>query len=62
MLHPTIMKIGVASRYWWTQEMHQSKGNILFSDTHVEEWGNPAFAAFKDGSVPGGDLFLPTVK
>ena len=61
-LGPTIMKTGVASRYWWTQEMHQSKGNVLFSDTHVEEWGNPAFAAFKNGSLPDGDLFLPTVK
>ena len=61
-LRPTIMKIGVASRYWWTREMHQSKGNMLFSDTHVEEWGNSAFAAFKNGSLPDGDLFLPTVK
>jgi len=61
-LHPTIMKIGVASRYWWTQDLHRFRGNMLFSDTHVEEWGNPSFAAFKNGSVAEGDLFLPSVK
>ena len=60
--HPTILKISAATSYWWTQELHQSKGNVLFSDGHVEEWVNNSFAAFKNDSLAPGNLFLPTSK
>jgi prepilin-type N-terminal cleavage/methylation domain-containing protein/prepilin-type processing-associated H-X9-DG protein len=40
----------------WTREVHSFKGNVLFSDSHVEESGTIHI------SVPGNTvLFLPTV-
>ncbi len=39
----------------WTRELHSFKGNVLFSDSHVEQWNTIRI------SVPTNtDLFLPT--
>jgi len=59
---PTIMRITSGANYWWTTELHTLKGNMLFSDSHVEEWNNHSFSAFKYDSDNPYDLFLPTVK
>jgi len=45
----------------WTGEMHQFKGNILFADSHVEEWNNVNLQAAGNGSGSQMDFFLPTV-
>jgi len=43
----------------WTQELHQFKGNILFSDGHVEEWNNAALASGAGSQLAGAALFMP---
>lgn len=40
----------------WTEELHRFKGNVLFSDDHVEEWNDHSLASA--GAVV---LSLPTV-
>lgn len=41
----------------WTAEQHRQKGNVLFSDGHVEEWGNGGGSQ----TALDGDLVLPTL-
>jgi hypothetical protein len=45
----------------WTREMHQFKGNILFTGGQVEEWNNAALASGAKGQPAGTDLVLPSV-
>ena len=59
---PTILRIDVKSRLRWTQELHQFKGNVLFADSHVEEWNNSTLVSAANGSVDPADLFLPSVR
>jgi prepilin-type N-terminal cleavage/methylation domain-containing protein/prepilin-type processing-associated H-X9-DG protein len=44
-------------RLRWTREQHQFKGNVLFADAHVEEWGAATSGAIV-ASV--GNLALPS--
>jgi prepilin-type N-terminal cleavage/methylation domain-containing protein len=61
MPNPSILHIEPDNRLWWTRELHQLKGNLLFSGGQVEEWNNAALAS-SGGSQPAGtDLFMPTV-
>jgi len=59
---PTILHTATGAVFWWTSELHQFKGNVLFTDDHVEEWNNAAFRAFKYDPNHPCDLFLPTVR
>jgi prepilin-type N-terminal cleavage/methylation domain-containing protein len=43
----------------WTRELHYFKGNILFSDTHVEQMNTPHIE-FAAGTGPGTVIALPT--
>jgi prepilin-type processing-associated H-X9-DG protein/prepilin-type N-terminal cleavage/methylation domain-containing protein len=59
--NPTILQIDPVSKLSWTWELHQSKGNVLFADGHVEEW-NDASLNGASGQLPGNEnLFLPSV-
>ena len=58
----TILRMTDGARFWWTAELHELKGNVLFSDGHVEEWNNYSFKQFKFAPSDPADLFLPTVK
>ena len=58
--NPSIVRITSGARFWWTSDMHPLKGNVLFSDGHVEEWNNNSFGAFKYDPANPADLFLPT--
>ncbi len=58
---PTIMGLGSAGRLWWTWEMHQYKGNILFSDGHVDQWNDPSFDSGNITASEKQSLFLPSV-
>jgi prepilin-type processing-associated H-X9-DG protein len=60
--NPTILRAGPGNRLYWTLEMHQYRGNVLFADGHVEEWNNPRMAG-AEGALPGDEyLFLPSVE
>jgi len=58
--NPSILHIEADNRLWWTRELHQFKGNILFADGHVEEWNNAALVE-AGSQQAGADLFMPTV-
>jgi prepilin-type N-terminal cleavage/methylation domain-containing protein/prepilin-type processing-associated H-X9-DG protein len=50
------------ARGWrWSSELHQFKGNLLFSDGHVEEKNSKALAAALDQPQFASDLALPSV-
>ena len=59
---PTILDTASGAHFWWTTELHALKGNVLFSDGHVEAWNNHSFSAFSYDPVNPYDLFLPTTK
>lgn len=59
--NPSILRMEAGNRLWWTWEMHQSKGNVLFADGHVEEWNNAALDSSAGSEPAGTDLFMPTV-
>jgi len=61
MTNPSILNLATDNRVWWTREMHQLKGNILFADGHVEKWNNVALTSVAEGQPAGADLFLPSV-
>ncbi len=58
---PTFLRINAGSKLWWTREMHQFKGNVLFADRHVEEWNNSTLASAVKSSSAAGSVFLPSV-
>jgi prepilin-type N-terminal cleavage/methylation domain-containing protein/prepilin-type processing-associated H-X9-DG protein len=58
---PSILRGETNSRLWWTRELHQFKGNVLFADGRVEEWNSAALATAAGTQLAGADLFLPTV-
>ena len=47
----------------WNWEIHQSKGNMLFADGHVEEWNNDNsyFTTVNNALTPVDILFLPSI-
>ena len=60
--NPTIIRTTTGALFWWTSELHALKGNMLFSDGHVEQWNNHSFSPFRYQPNNSYDLFLPTVK
>ena len=57
----TLVRLGDNYALRWTDELHRFKGNLLFSDGHVEERNNPALLSAA-GQVPAiANLALPTV-
>jgi prepilin-type N-terminal cleavage/methylation domain-containing protein len=58
---PTILRMNAGSQLWWTREMHQFKGNVLFADRHVEEWNNSTLVSAAKNSSSSANLFLPSV-
>jgi prepilin-type N-terminal cleavage/methylation domain-containing protein len=58
---PTILQIGPNSRLSWTWEIHRFQGNVLFSDSHVEEWNNSSIKTGEGQISPNENLFLPSV-
>ena len=56
----TIMRLGDNSALRWTDELHRFKGDLLFSDGHVEE-KNTLALRWAAGQVPSADLALPSV-
>jgi prepilin-type N-terminal cleavage/methylation domain-containing protein/prepilin-type processing-associated H-X9-DG protein len=58
---PTILQIGPVSRLQWTWEMHQSKGNVVFADGHVEEWNDASLNTAASQSSTNQSFFLPSV-
>jgi len=60
---PTIIRTTSGASFWWTSEVHTFKGNVLYSDSHVEEWNNTTLNKnFKYNPYEIYDLFLPTIK
>jgi prepilin-type N-terminal cleavage/methylation domain-containing protein/prepilin-type processing-associated H-X9-DG protein len=58
----SLVRLGPNYALRWTDELHRFKGNLLFSDGHVEEKNNPALAS-TGGQVPAvANLALPTVR
>ena len=58
----TVLRLGQNYALRWTDELHRFKGNLLFSDGHVEQKNNPALVP-TGGQVPGvANLALPTVR
>lgn len=43
---------------WWSN-MHQSKGNVVFADGHVEQWNNAALAVGESMSPFNQSFFIP---
>ncbi len=37
---PTIIYDNAGARLQWDDQLHDKKGNVLFADAHVEEWGD----------------------
>jgi prepilin-type N-terminal cleavage/methylation domain-containing protein/prepilin-type processing-associated H-X9-DG protein len=60
--NPTILRTTSGAHFWWTTAVHPLKGNMLFSDGHVEQWNNYSFSAFTYDPNNPYDLFLPTTK
>ncbi len=60
-LQPTILQMGPLSSLWWTWEMHQQKGDVLFADGHVEQWNDASFNPNVNGYSGIQSFFLPTV-
>lgn len=55
---PTILRSEAGVRLQWTRELHQFKGNVLFADGHVEEWGGSASGA---SVANAGNFVLPSI-
>jgi prepilin-type processing-associated H-X9-DG protein len=58
----TLLRLGQNYALRWTEQLHRFKGNLLFSDGHVEQKNNPALVP-TGGQVPAiANLALPTVR
>jgi len=56
------LRLGLNYALRWTEELHRFKGNLLFSDGHVEQKNNFLLLA-ADGQVPAiANLALPTAR
>ena len=58
----TLLRLGQNYALRWTDEMHRFKGNLLFSDGHVEQRNNPALVPTSGQSPAVANLALPTVR
>lgn len=60
---PTILHTTSGASFRWSNEIHALKGNMLFADSHVEEWNNYTLSStFKYNPYETYDFFLPTTK
>ena len=60
--HPTtILRLDSQQPFRWTSEMHRFKGNLLFADSRVEEWGGTELATIARAAQPPADVALPSV-
>jgi len=53
----SLLRAAAGSRLTWTAAQHRFKGNVLFSDGHVEEWSDGG----ADTLASGGNFLLPSV-
>lgn len=60
-LNPTILAGDAPGLVRWTRELHEYKGNMLFSDTHVEEWNHMTISSGSNSPLAANNLFLPSV-
>jgi prepilin-type N-terminal cleavage/methylation domain-containing protein/prepilin-type processing-associated H-X9-DG protein len=58
----TILRLGNGSGVYWTGDLHQFRGNILFADGRVEELSTAGLALASYGAPPVMDLVTPSVK
>ncbi len=59
--NPSIVHGGAGNQLRWTKELHESKGNVLFADGHVEEWTPVLLSASPNNAGSMADYFLPSV-
>ena len=60
-LNPTILEGDAPGLVRWTRELHEFKGNMLFADTHVEEWNSMVISSGSNSPLAAANLFLPSV-
>jgi prepilin-type N-terminal cleavage/methylation domain-containing protein/prepilin-type processing-associated H-X9-DG protein len=53
----TMVHAAAGGRLTWNSQLHVFKGNVLFSDGHVEEWNDTGVGSVSSRS----DIILPTV-
>jgi prepilin-type processing-associated H-X9-DG protein len=58
----TIIRLGDAYGVYWTGEMHQFRGNILFADARVEEFSTAGLVLASYGAPPVMDLVNPSLQ
>ena len=58
----TIVRLGNGSGVYWTGDMHQFRGNILFADGRVEELSTVGLALASYGAPSMMDLVTPSLK
>ena len=58
----TLVRLGGNYPLHWTEELHRFKGNLLFSDGHVEEKNSPALASTVSQFPMIANLAMPTVR
>jgi prepilin-type processing-associated H-X9-DG protein len=58
----TLVRLGGNYPLHWTDELHRFKGNLLFSDGHVEEKNSPALVATANQTPVIANLAMPTVR
>jgi prepilin-type N-terminal cleavage/methylation domain-containing protein/prepilin-type processing-associated H-X9-DG protein len=52
---PTILYDSAGARLQWDKSLHDSRGNVLFTDNHVEEWSTI------NSLIDAENLILPTI-
>jgi prepilin-type N-terminal cleavage/methylation domain-containing protein len=58
----TIVRLGNGTGVYWTGEMHQFRGNILYADARVEELNTTALQLAASGAPSVMDLINPTLQ
>ncbi len=56
----SVARVGGNRRLMWTEELHRFKGNVLFSDGHVEQL-NDIFSITNSGLAGPASLHMPSV-
>jgi hypothetical protein len=58
----SIARLGPSYALRWTEELHRFKGDLLFSDAHVEERNSPGLVPAGGQTPAVANLALPTVR
>jgi len=58
----TIVRLGDGTAVYWTGDMHQFRGNILFADSHVDELTTAGLVLASYGAPSVMDLVTPILK